>query len=75
MAGVERLLARHGHGNWCFGNAPTLADVALVPQVANALRMGCDLGRYERAMAVYAHASTHPAFAQAAPARQPDYTA
>ncbi|MBP0620606.1 maleylacetoacetate isomerase [Cupriavidus consociatus] len=75
MAGVERLLARQGHGNWCFGDAPTLADVALVPQVANALRMGCDLGRYERAMAVYAHASAHPAFAQAAPARQPDYTA
>ncbi|NSX16423.1 maleylacetoacetate isomerase [Cupriavidus taiwanensis] len=75
MAGVERLLARHGHGRWCFGDAPTLADVTLVPQVANALRMGCDLGRYERAMEVYAHASAHPAFAQAAPARQPDYTA
>jgi maleylacetoacetate isomerase len=75
MAGVERLLARHRHGNWCFGEAPTLADVTLVPQVANALRMGCDLGRYEQAMAVYAHASAHPAFARAAPARQPDYSA
>nr|WP_311529501.1 maleylacetoacetate isomerase [uncultured Ralstonia sp.] len=74
MVAVERLLARHGHGNWCFGNAPTLADVTLVPQIANALRMGCPMDHYPRAMAVYAHASTHPAFAEAAPARQPDYT-
>ncbi|MDC6209037.1 maleylacetoacetate isomerase [Ralstonia solanacearum] len=73
MASVERLLKRYGHGPWCFGDAPTLADVVLVPQVANALRMGCPLERFERAMAVCAHASTHPAFAQAAPARQPDY--
>ncbi|MGO4304989.1 MULTISPECIES: maleylacetoacetate isomerase [unclassified Cupriavidus] len=75
MAAVERLLARHGRGRWCFGDAPTLADVALVPQVANALRMGCDLEKFERAMAVYTHASVHPAFAQAAPGRQPDFTA
>ncbi|CEJ19581.1 glutathione s-transferase protein (partial sequence c terminus) [Ralstonia solanacearum IPO1609] len=73
MASVERLLKHYGHGPWCFGDAPTLADVVLVPQVANALRMGCPLERFERAMAVCAHASTHPAFAQAAPARQPDY--
>jgi maleylacetoacetate isomerase len=72
---VERLLALHGHGKWCLGDAPTLADVALVPQVANALRMGCDLSPYPRALAAYAHASAHPAFAEAAPARQPDFTA
>ena len=75
MAGVERLLAHHGHGRWCFGDTPTLADVTLVPQIANALRTGCDLSRFTRAMAIYEHAITHPAFAAAAPARQPDYTA
>ncbi|AXW15402.1 maleylacetoacetate isomerase [Ralstonia solanacearum] len=75
LASVERLLASHGHGPWCFGDTPTLADVALVPQVANALRMGCPLDRFERVLAVHAHAGTHPAFAEAAPARQPDYTA
>ena len=75
MAGVERLLTRYGHGQYCFGDAPTLADVTLVPQIANALRMGCDLSRYPRAMAIYEHASAHPAFAAAAPARQPDHTA
>jgi maleylacetoacetate isomerase len=72
---VERLLALHGNGPWCFGDSPTLADVTLVPQVANALRMGCDLSAWPRAMAVYAHASAHPAFAKAAPKHQPDYTA
>ncbi|MBB6591542.1 maleylacetoacetate isomerase [Ralstonia solanacearum] len=75
MATVERLLTRYGIGPWCFGDAPTLADVALVPQVANALRMGCALERYERAMAVYQHAIEHPAFKAAAPAQQPDFTA
>lgn len=75
MAGVERLLALHGTGPWCFGDSPTLADVTLVPQIANAQRMGCDLSAYPRALAVYAHASAHPAFAKAAPAQQPDYTA
>ncbi|MHA6883977.1 maleylacetoacetate isomerase [Ralstonia pseudosolanacearum] len=75
LAGMERLLAHHGHGPWCFGDAPTLADVALVPQVANALRMGCPLDRFERVLAVHTHAVTHPAFAEAAPARQPDYAA
>lgn len=75
MAGVERLLARHCHGKWCFGDAPTLADVCLVPQIANAQRMGCDMSAYPRAMAVYAVAQTHPAFLAAAPNRQPDYSA
>jgi maleylacetoacetate isomerase len=75
LATVERLLARYGRGPWCFGDAPTLADVTLVPQIANALRAGCPLDRFERAMAVYAHAITHPAFMDAAPARQPDFTA
>lgn len=75
MAGVERLLEKHGHGDWCFGDAPTLADVCLVPQIANAQRMGCDLPAYPRALAVYARAVEHPAFAAAAPSRQPDYSA
>ncbi|MFJ2992366.1 maleylacetoacetate isomerase [Pandoraea sp. NPDC087047] len=75
MAGVERLLAKHGHGTWCFGDVPTLADVCLIPQIANAQRMGCDLSAYPRAMAVFAQAAKHPAFLAAAPDRQPDYAA
>lgn len=72
---VEALLERYGHGPYCFGEAPTLADCCLVPQVANAERMGCDLSAYPRVMAVYQHCQRQPAFQQAAPSRQPDFTA
>lgn len=75
MAGVERLLERSNTGPWCCGAQPTLADVCLVPQIANALRMDCDLGSYKRSLAVYEHASKHPAFDAAKPQRQPDYIA
>lgn len=76
---VERLLAGRGgdggsgSGPWCFGEQPTLADVCLVPQVANAQRAGCDLSPYVRTLAVYAHAQQHPAFIAARPQTQPDY--
>ncbi|MVT37791.1 maleylacetoacetate isomerase [Acidovorax citrulli] len=73
FAAVERLLVRHGgEGPWCFGDQPTLADVCLVPQVANALRAGCDLAPHARVMAVHRHAAQHPAFSAARQA-QPDY--
>lgn len=72
---VEALLERYGHGPYCFGEVPTLADCCLVPQVANAERMGCDLSPYPRVMAVYQHCQRQPAFQQAAPSRQPDFTA
>jgi maleylacetoacetate isomerase len=75
MAGVERMLERSNAGPWCFGARVTLADVCLVPQVANALRMDCDLSLYPRSLAVYEHASKQPAFDVAQPQRQPDYIA
>ncbi|KFG99118.1 maleylacetoacetate isomerase [Burkholderia paludis] len=75
MAGVERLLVRADTGPWCFGDTPTLADVCLVPQMANALRMDCDLSAYPRSLAVYEHARRAPAFEAAQPQRQPDYVA
>jgi len=73
LAAVERLLRAHGSSPYCFGNAPTLADCCLVPQVGNALRMGCDTSAYSRVMAVYEHCQQQAAFQQASPARQPDY--
>ncbi|QEY23860.1 maleylacetoacetate isomerase [Neisseria animalis] len=70
---AEELLRRHDGGEWCFGNAPTLADCCLIPQLANASRMNCDLDAYPLLNAVAAHALKHPAFIQAAPERQSDY--
>jgi maleylacetoacetate isomerase len=76
LAAVERLLARTASefgGPWCVGDAPTVADCCLVPQVANALRMKCDLTPHPRVLAAYEHARVHPAFLRAEPQRQPDY--
>jgi len=56
-----------------MGAEVSLADCCLVPQVANAIRMGCDLDAYPRVRAVYEHCTALPAFIQAAPQQQPDY--
>jgi maleylacetoacetate isomerase len=73
LGAVERLLSKLPATAYCFGDAPTLADCCLVPQVANALRMGCDLSRFTRVLAVYEHCMQQPAFIAAAPQNQPDY--
>jgi maleylacetoacetate isomerase len=73
LGAVERLLSKLPSSAYCLGDAPTLADCCLVPQVANAMRMGCDLSRFPRVLAVYEHCMKQPAFAKAAPQNQPDY--
>lgn len=73
LGALEILLHRHGSGPYAFGDVPSLADCCLVPQVANAERMGCDLSRYERVMAVYKHCLNHEAFISAAPSNQTDF--
>ncbi|WP_182283109.1 maleylacetoacetate isomerase [Comamonas testosteroni] len=70
---IEALLARDGtRGSFCFGAAPSLADVYLIPQVESARRFGVDLARWPLICAVDAACSALPAFAQAAPLAQPD---
>ncbi len=70
---LEQLVARHsGGGRHCFGKAVTLADVCLVPQVANARRVQLDLAPWPRLMAVTSHLESLPAFAAARPDVQPD---
>ena len=58
---------------WCVGEAPTLADCCLVPQVANARRAGIDVSRWPRIARLDAQARTHPGFQAAEPQRQPDF--
>jgi maleylpyruvate isomerase len=71
FAALETLIARHG-GTYAYGDAPTLADVYLVPQVYAAERFNVDLSAWPRLNAAVAHARQHPAFAKAAPENQPD---
>ncbi|HWW47213.1 MAG TPA: maleylacetoacetate isomerase [Xanthobacteraceae bacterium] len=59
-------------GPFCFGAAPTLADICLVPQLVNARRFGVDLGKFPRLLEAEAAAMALPAFADAAPERQID---
>ncbi|HDJ1439174.1 TPA: maleylacetoacetate isomerase [Serratia rubidaea] len=69
---LETLLRQAKSGDFCVGDAPTLADCCLVPQWANALRMGCDLSGYQRSKAIYDACTRLPAFIAAAPENQQD---
>jgi maleylpyruvate isomerase len=71
FAALEQLIGRHG-GDFAFGDAPTLADCCLVPQVYSAERFKVDLAAFPRIRAVAARANALEAFAAAHPARQPD---
>jgi maleylpyruvate isomerase len=67
----EKLL-REGEGPFCFGAAPTVADLCLIPQLGNAKRFGADISALTRIKAVAAACADHPAFIAAAPENQPD---
>lgn len=68
---LEPMVVQHGQG-WSFGDAPTLADCCLVPQVYNARRFGVDLSPWPAITSIADAAEAHPAFAAAHPNRQPD---
>jgi maleylpyruvate isomerase len=59
-------------GRFCCNDNPTLADICLVPQLANARRFGCDLSAYPTLLEIETACNTLPAFANAAPEKQPD---
>jgi maleylpyruvate isomerase len=71
LAACETLLAGTT-GPFCFGQAPTLADICLVPQLYNARRFGAELSRFTHLLAAEQACHALPAFAQAAPERQAD---
>ena len=55
-----------------FRRRADLADLCLVPQLANARRFGVDVAAYPRLLKAEAAAKELKAFADAAPDRQPD---
>jgi maleylpyruvate isomerase len=71
LSACEKLIA-HEAGPFCFGDAPTIADLCLVPQLANARRFGVDVTAFPRLLKAEAAAKELKAFADAAPERQPD---
>ncbi|MBS0319203.1 MAG: maleylacetoacetate isomerase [Proteobacteria bacterium] len=73
LTGLEADLARDAaRGRFCHGDTPTLADCCVVPQLANARRAKLDVARWPVLAAIDAACNELPAFAAAAPARQPD---
>jgi maleylacetoacetate isomerase len=59
-------------GAFCEGDAPTMADCCLVPQVYNARRFDVDLTPYPAIRRIEAACLALPAFDDARPERQPD---
>lgn len=59
-------------GRLCHGDAPTIADICLIPQVANARRVKLDIATWPTIARIEAHALSLPAFDAALPANQPD---
>jgi maleylacetoacetate isomerase len=57
---------------FAYGDAPTMADCCLVPQIFNAKRYECDLAPYPTTMRVFEQCMKLEAFDRAQPAKQPD---
>lgn len=73
LTAVETMLANSTEtGVFCHGDQPTFADVLLIPQVANARRLDCDLSALPNVLRIDAACNALDAFIRAAPANQPD---
>lgn len=65
-------LIRNENGPFCFGAEPTLADICLIPQVANARRFKADISGLTRLQEAIKACEAHKAFQDAEPEKQPD---
>ncbi len=70
---VERKLATDARtGRFCHGDAPTLADIVLVPQIHNAQRFDCRLDHVPTVMRVFEACMALDAFAKTQASACPD---
>ena len=75
LKAAEYLLTSSSQtGKFCHGDAPTIADLTLVPQAFNAItRFKIDIEKdYPEINRIYENCQKIPEFANAAPNRQPD---
>ena len=59
-------------GRFCHGEAPTMVDCCLVPQIFNAKRYDCELAPYPKTMRIFDACMKLEAFDRAQPSKQPD---
>ena len=70
---LEKILAaRKIPSMFCVGDTPTIADICLIPQIANANRFKCSLDKFPHIMAVAHNAQKLAAFVDAEPFKQKD---
>ncbi len=70
---IETRLSREPEtGKFCHGDTPGLADICMVPQVFNNLRFEVDMTPYPTISRIHKACMELPAFADAAPMKQPD---
>ncbi len=68
---VEQQLRANGStGKFCYGDTATLADLALIPQVYNALRFKCDLNEFTTIRKINENCNQISAFIDAHPDNQ-----
>jgi maleylpyruvate isomerase len=73
LAKEKRAKSARAPGNFCVGDAPTMADCVLVPQVFSARRFNVDVSKYPLINAIDASCATVDAFIAAHPSKQPDF--
>ena len=71
LLAVEKMV-KPKSGKFCFGDAPGLADVCLVPQLANARRVNTDLSQMPTLLRIEENCQALEAFQRAAPSAQAD---
>ncbi|MFM2008769.1 MAG: maleylacetoacetate isomerase [Pseudomonadota bacterium] len=73
LASVEKMLSEDNRvGRFCYGDAPSLADCFLIPQIANAKRLQCDLTAMPTLLRINDACLQLEHFIHASPAQQPD---
>lgn len=73
LGALEQYVAREGRSRqFALGDAVTVADVCLVPQIFNAQRFGCALDTYPTLMGMFENCMKLPAFTETQPSTQAD---
>ena len=75
LEAFERQLAAQAPSTYCHGDAPTLADCCLVPQIFNGKRFNVNFDGLPRTMAAFDACMALDAFQKAQPSACPDFEA